>query len=161
VKISIAFYKGEGNIFNKIVRKWTGSVYSHAELILADGRTWISITPFIKSKIYSKKDPEYNENEWDFVELSVTPEQHSIIERFYLLTEGCRYDWVGMLLSQFLPFKIKSQGRWYCSEWIAYALRISGIVSWESVQIYDQADLSPIVLYNLINGDLDVQNTKI
>ncbi len=161
MKIRIAFYKGKGDVFNKIVRKWTQSEYSHAELILADGRTWISITPFIKSKIYSKKDPEYKEKDWDFVELPITRQQHSIIEQFYSLTEGCKYDWVGMLLSQFMPFKIKSQGKWYCSEWIAYALRISGVISWEQIQIYDQTDLSPVVLYNLVNGNLNAQGSKI
>ena len=149
MKICIAFYKGQGNILNKIVRKWTSSIYSHAELILNDGKTWISITPFLKSKIYSKKSPEYEKDEWDFVEIDVTLEQHQTIEEFYELTEGCTYDWIGMLLSQFLPFHIKRKGKWYCSEWIAYALRISEVIDWKIIQIYDKSDLSPAVLFRM------------
>ena len=159
MKICVAFYKGDGNVLNKIVRKWTKSVYSHAELILNDEKTWISITPFLKSKIYSKENPEYNKNEWDFLDISVTPEQHRIIEEFYELTEGCSYDWVGMLFSQFLPFRIKQESKWYCSEWIAYALRISGVIDWKTIQIYDKSDLSPAVLYRMVEKLQNAQNS--
>ena len=161
MEICIAFYKGTGNIFNAIIRKWTNSIYSHAELILADGKTWISITPFLKSKIYSKTNPDYNREEWDFVTLSVSPEQHKIIEEFYLITEGCRYDWPGMLLSQFLPFRIKTEGKWYCSEWIAYALRISGVIDWKTIKIFDKSDLSPSVLYKIVKEMEYVESKKV
>ena len=55
MKITIAFYKGEGDILNKIVRWWTKSQYSHAELILNDRETWISISPKFLSKIEASK----------------------------------------------------------------------------------------------------------
>ena len=55
-----------------------------------------------------------------------------------------------MILSQFLPYHIKRKNKWYCSEWIAYALRISGIVDWKIIKIYDQADLSPRRLYEIV-----------
>ena len=44
--IKVAFYKAQGDYINKIVRWWTKSKYSHAELILPDDVTWISISPF-------------------------------------------------------------------------------------------------------------------
>jgi len=55
-----------------------------------------------------------------------------------------------MLFSQFLPFRIKRKNKWYCSEWIAYALRVSGFFNWQVIKLYDQRDLSPGVLYDLI-----------
>ena len=55
MKIKIAFYKGKGDILNGIVRWWTKSVYSHAELVLPDGVSWIGISPFLKSKVASRK----------------------------------------------------------------------------------------------------------
>ena len=161
MKICVAFYKGTGNVFNAIIRKWTKSTYSHAELILADGQTWISITPFLKSKIYSQKNPDYDEKEWDFIDLDVTEEQHGIIEEFYSITEGCSYDWPGMLLSQFLPFRIKTEGKWYCSEWIAYALRISGVIDWKTIKIFDKSDLSPSVLYRIVQEVARSENKKV
>ena len=68
---------------------------------------------------------------------------------FYEQTKGNRYDWVGMLLSQVGPFVIKQEKKWYCSEWIAYALRIAGVFDWKTIKIYDQKDLSPATLYRI------------
>ena len=149
--IRVAFYKGKGNFINSIVRWWTGSNYSHAELILPDNITWIGISPFFKSKINRRIRLNIDFTEWDFVDLKITEEQYSIIMDFFHDTEGEGYDWIGMLFSQFLPCKIKHRKRWYCSEWIAYALRISCVVDWRSVRLYDRKDLSPAALYKLIH----------
>tara|TARA_R110000772_G_scaffold92928_1_gene190015 strand:- start:357 stop:830 length:474 start_codon:yes stop_codon:yes gene_type:complete len=151
MKISVAFYKGEGNWKNKIIRWWTKSPYSHAELILPDQKTWISISPLKTSKVQSRIRTTYNKDNWDFIELSLTQPQLDVIIEFYDFTEGCEYDWMGMLLSQFLPFHVKRKGKWYCSEWIAYALRISCIIDWRLIKIYDRADLSPAKLYEIIS----------
>tara|TARA_B100000085_G_scaffold123031_1_gene112011 strand:- start:18006 stop:18494 length:489 start_codon:yes stop_codon:yes gene_type:complete len=150
MKIWIALYKGKGNFINSIVRRWTKSQYSHAELILDDKQTWIGISPFIKSKITERKNVEYNPENWDFYEIPVTGEQYQTILDFYDITQGSSYDWVGMLLSQFLSFRIKQKHKWYCSEWILYALRISCIVDWKIIKIFDQSDLSPSKLHGIL-----------
>ena len=152
MKITIAFYKGEGNFVNAIVRWWTKSIYSHAELILPDEITWISISPSFKSKIMRRHMLEVEYSEWDFIEIEVTPEQRNVILAFFEETEGQGYDWVGMLLSQFLPCKIKHRERWYCSEWIAYALRIACVFDWRKMKMYDRQDLSPVALHDLIKN---------
>jgi len=151
MKIWIAFYKGNGDVINSIVRWWTKSPYSHSELVLSDAQTWLSISPFVKAKVSSKQKITYNPIEWDFVEVPLLQAQHEIIEQFYDLTKGCGYDWFGMVLSQFLPFHIKQKNRWYCSEWIAYALRISNIIDWKTIKIFDRSDLSPASLYTILN----------
>ena len=116
--VKIAFYKGEGNIINRIVRRWTSSPYSHAELVMPDNKTWIGISPFLYSEVSARnvlKDPNLNLEDWDFLNFDVTDEQISIIMEFYEQTKGNRYDWVGMLLSQVGPFVIKQEKKWYCS----------------------------------------------
>lgn len=150
MRIKVAFYKGKGDYLNGIVRWWTKSIYSHAELVLPDGITWIGISPFLKSKVASRKKLIINYVDWDFITLDVTQEQVDIIMEFFEDTEGHGYDWVGMLLSQFLPCKIKHKRRWYCSEWIAYALRIACVFEWRIIKIYDRKDLSPAVLHELV-----------
>ena len=50
-KIQVAFYKGRGGWTHKIIRWWTKSPYSHAELIMPDDKTWISISPFLTSRV--------------------------------------------------------------------------------------------------------------
>jgi hypothetical protein len=150
VKIQVAFYKGEGNFFNKVVRWWTDSIYSHAEIVLPDGYTWVGISPFIKSKVDERKKIMFVHKEWDFIDIDITENQYNIIMEFIEDTKGQGYDWIGMLLSQFLPCKIKHKKRWYCSEWISYALRIACIIDWRKIRIYERKDLSPEVLYQLL-----------
>ena len=150
MKIQVAFYKGEGNFFNKVVRWWTDSIYSHAEIVLPDGYTWVGISPFIKSKVDERKKIMFVHKEWDFIDIDITENQYNIIMEFIEDTKGQGYDWIGMLLSQFLPCKIKHKKRWYCSEWISYALRIACIIDWRKIRIYERKDLSPEVLYQLL-----------
>jgi len=155
VKIQIAFFKGEGNWVNSVVRWWTNSIYSHAEIILPDGYTWIGISPFLKSRVDERKKIFFKHKDWDFVDIEITEDQHNIIMEFYEDTKGQGYDWIGMLLSQFLPCKIKHKKRWYCSEWISYALRIACIIDWRKIRIYERKDLSPAVLHQLLTDNED------
>ncbi|MBS7724580.1 hypothetical protein I0E51_06075 [Pseudomonas lalucatii] len=39
--IYLALYKGRGRLFNRLIRLWTRSRYSHCELVMPDGR-WLS-----------------------------------------------------------------------------------------------------------------------
>ena len=148
--VKVAFYKGKGNWINKIIRWWTKSSYSHAELVLPNEMTWIGISPFLSSRVESRYNIIYKPSNWDFVNLNVTEQQYSTMLDFFKETKGCKYDWIGMLFSQFLPFHIKRKDKWYCSEWIAYALRVSGFFNWQVIKLYDQCDLSPGVLHELI-----------
>ena len=97
-----------------------------------------------------RKDVDYNSNNWDFYKIPVTDEQYQSILEFYDITRGATYDWIGMLLSQFLSFSIKQKNKWYCSELILYALRISCIVDWKVIRIFDQSDLSPSKLHDIL-----------
>ena len=147
MNVCIALYKGEGRWHNRVVRDWTNSKYSHAELILPD-TTSITIFPFSLKGLHRQPFPDHNENEWDFICVPVSPSQLSTIEKFYEQTKGQQYDWVGMLASQLVPFHIKHKDRWYCSEWIAYALRLAGICT----GLHGESVMSPELLSRLIPG---------
>lgn len=148
MNVCVALYKGTGAWHNAVVRRRTRSIYSHAELILPDN-TAITIYPFdldgVKRTEFSLTAEE--EDEWDFICIPVTPLQLTAIERFYKQTAGQGYDWIGMIASQLLPFHIKREKRWYCSEWIAYALRLICAID----TLYMHCDMSPEVLYQLIS----------
>jgi hypothetical protein len=150
MKVKVAFYKAKGNWQNRIVRWWTGSPYSHAELVMPDNYTWISISPFLTGEVAKRTKTDFDLDKWDFVSLEIDESQKEIILDFFEETKECKYDWIGMILSQFLPFNIKRKNKWYCSEWIAYALRIAGIVDWKVIKIYNQTDLSPGQLHSII-----------
>ena len=152
MKISVAFYKKQDSWFHKIVSWWTKSPYIHAGLTIPEKNIWISISPFLNSKVSARTKEDASPEEWDFIDFDITEEQYETILDFYNETKGCKYDWIGMILSQFLPFVIKRRERWYCSEWIAYALRIACVLNWRSIRLYDRNDLSPAILYDLIKN---------
>ena len=48
------------------------------------------------------------------------------IQEFFQLTAGAKYDFKGILLSQFLfPFEKEDTTRFFCSEWVETALRLT------------------------------------
>ena len=69
MKVKIAFYKGPGDWKNKIIRWWTKSPYSHAELIMPDNFTWIGISPLLTSTVSARKKVDFDLDNWDFVEV--------------------------------------------------------------------------------------------
>ena len=65
-----------------------------------------------------------------------------------------------MITSQLIPYNIKRKNKWYCSEWIAYALRIAGIINWRVIKIYNRCDLSPGVLHKITKQVSDINKLK-
>ena len=153
MELCVAFYKGEGAWHNRIVRWSTQSKYSHAELIMPDGKS-ISIKPFDPLGIRKERFYEVEPLEdYDMICVPVNQEQINTIEMFFRDTKGDGYDWPGMLISKLTPFFVKRTGRWYCSEWIAYALRLSGVVD----NLYHYNDLTPQRLYEVLQKYADKQ----
>jgi len=151
--IKVAFFKDRSeSIHHRFIRWWTKSIYSHAELVLNDGETWVSISPFIYSKVGARIKTNFDEKEWDFVEFKISERQLDSLKDFISETTGDGYDWVGMLLSQVLPVIVKSRGRWYCSSWIAHALSHAGILKWRRLGIYEIPDLHPGKLHFLLHA---------
>jgi hypothetical protein len=157
-QVKIAFYKGRGGKVHKIIRWWTKSPYSHAELIMPDGVTWISISPFLTSRVSARmRYTIENPDDWDYVTFQLSHRepvksyQLSQLYKFIEMTQGSKYDWIGMIVSQFCPYLIKRRDRWYCSEWIAHALVNSRIVMWDDLKLYGTPDLSPGKLYEILS----------
>jgi len=111
---------------------------------MPDG-TCISIVPFNLEGVRRKKLDE-PEEDYDLVCVPVDAEQIAKIETFYEHTKGEGYDWPGMILSKFTPFHVHRINRWYCSQWIAYALRLICVLT-----LYSYSDLTPQRLYDLLH----------
>jgi hypothetical protein len=151
--ITVAFYRGEGLARDRFVRWWTGSEYSHVELIMPNGMM-AGITP--ENPKVRWKSLEINERDWDFIEISVTESQLSLLRRFIESTKGQGYDWVGMIMSHLTPLKVRLPNKWYCSEWVAYALSVSKILTWKQLKLYDTPRMPPGRLYNLLNKEREL-----
>lgn len=156
--VRIAFYKGGSKLRHRIISWWTKSKYTHAELILPDNMTWVSITPFLQSKVLLRVKRNYNPEKWNIIEIPLNPReavkiyQLDQLYRFIEETQGLKYDWIGMILSQFGPYTVKNKNKWYCSEWIAHALQYSRIVMWHDISIYNTPNMSPGKLYDILSS---------
>lgn len=121
-KFQAAFYKGTrpgvAGIYNRLVRWWTKSPYSHVELVLSTGRAWSA--SFADGGVRNKLinfDPAH----WDLVDLPPALERDA--EAWFKAHRGAGYDVLGNLQFIVSPFP-HSRERWFCSEAVAAALGI-------------------------------------
>ncbi len=116
--MKVLFFKAKkGRWDDKLIAFWTRSEYSHCE-IEHNGYRYGS-NPAKKGKIMKWARSEPSKKYWEMVDIDLDPKK---LEEFINKTNGAKYDWLGIFLSQFLPFKIHSKKRYFCSEWIAEAL---------------------------------------
>lgn len=141
-----AFYKGTrpglAGIYNRLVRWWTKSPYSHVELVVSTGRAWSA--SFEDGGVRSKLI-DFDPAKWDLVDLPTHLEQPAL--EWFAKHRGAKYDVLGNL--QFVLAAIPhSRKRWFCSEAVAAALGIPD--SWRydpgtlasALTIYQQPALS-------------------
>jgi hypothetical protein len=123
MKAQVAFSKSKGIISN-LIKLWTIGSYSHVELVI-DG---MSYTAGVSENAIRCKYIDYKKesNIWDVYELDMTDEQIKVMLQFYKDTEGRKYDFKGIVLSQFLWFVNKDdKDRYFCSEWTLQAIDLA------------------------------------
>lgn len=87
--IYLAVYKGEGKLFNRLIRLWTRSRYSHCELVMPDGR-WLSASAMDGG--VRAKHIELDFEHWDLIPLPWA--NAKLIESVFDRHEGKGYDWL-------------------------------------------------------------------
>ena len=111
----IAFYKGDGDIIDKLIRWYTNSKYSHCELVLGD--IWISSSQRTGKLVERKLNVV--DGHWDYIDINISNHRLDLLKEIYL---GRSYDYIGILFSQILPMNIEAPNRLFCSEWCAMVL---------------------------------------
>jgi hypothetical protein len=163
--ISILFYKGEGTIFEKLIRWWTKSPYCHTEFLRSDGLCH-SNDRF--TKISRLEHFEIASCDWDRHDIELPCDIIDRIEQRQLSKIGTYYDWKGIVFSQFLPFGWHSRERWFCSKsnaddlLYAYSfmrraknpLYLPFLESLRSLAHYHPHELSPSDLYKLMPDNI-------
>jgi hypothetical protein len=120
--MKIIFYKGwEGTITDKAICLWTLGRYSHLEIVGSDGYCYSASSR--DGGVRRKKINYENSDKWDIFDLQINED---FLSKFFEETKHCKYDWVGIFLYHFLPFRIEDNKKWYCSEWISEILQHSG-----------------------------------
>lgn len=105
-----------------IIGKWTKSNFYHVELILDN--KWI--TSDIDYGVVIRDSEPLNED-WVYVTLNnveVTDEQYELIFEWIKQQQNKKYDHLGIVYSQVLPFRYDDKNKWFCSELVIKILQL-------------------------------------
>lgn len=136
--VQLAMYKGRGQIGNAFIRWWTGSQYSHCELV-ADGWCYSSS---VMDKGVRRKLIDIKPDHWDVIELLWTDSER--VRDYFAQTDDDTYGWLGLIRSQLFNRSRAQRNAQFCSEWCANALGLPNAPS------YSPASLGRLAGY--ING---------
>lgn len=127
--VQLALYKGKGQIGNAFIRWWTGSQYSHCELVV-DGWCYSSS---VMDKGVRRKLIDLQDGKWDLTPLPFADAEY--IRDYFDKTDHHRYGWIGLIGSQLLNRNLTEDGAQFCSEWCANALGIPAASSYSPASL--------------------------
>lgn len=121
--VKLALYKGKGQLGNAAIRWWTGSPYSHCELVV-DG--WCYSSSVMDKGVRRKRvgpgadEISLGEDHWDLIELPWA--DGAAIVRYFEATDSDVYGWPSLIASQVFNRNRPTEHAAFCSEWCARAL---------------------------------------
>lgn len=118
--VLLALRKNDSRIGSRFICLWSGSIYSHCELIV-DGLAYSS--SIMDKGVRSKKVPEEIEldpEKWDLIPIpQANPDR---IRAYFEMTDANTYGWFSMIGSQLFNRGRTDEHSQFCSEWCASAL---------------------------------------
>lgn len=137
----LALYKGKGKgkLGNAAIRWWTGSIYSHCELVV-DG--WCYSSSVMDKGVRRKRvgggkdEISLREDHWDLIELPWADGEAII--RYFEATDSDVYGWASLIANQVLNRNRPTEHAAFCSEWCARALMLP------APSIYNPGTLSKV-----------------
>ena len=157
MKITLAFkhiIENDAPLFWKLsaesIKYWDSSKYFHIEIIIKD--KWIysgTEGGIIITELKPLTDKNYDY--YDLTTPNLTTEQEKILFDYIESQKGSGYDWLGIFLSQILPFDRESSDKWFCSEIVAKLLQMMYV---EEFLDKKPNTLSPADIFNIIKPKL-------
>ena len=123
MNVQLALRKNDTRIGARLIQLWTGSIYSHCELVV-DG---VCYSSSVMDKGVRAKVIDLDPAKWDFIELPwADPKQ---IKDYFEQTDGHTYGWLSLIKSQVFNRNLSIEDSQFCSEWCANALGLPNAVS--------------------------------
>jgi hypothetical protein len=146
--MKVAFRKKGSTLFSRLIRIYTCGIYSHAELVFSDGRSFSSDETDGGTRW---KDWTMTDDEWDFLDVPMTAAQEADVRTFCNSELGSKYDMRGIAFSFLpIPIGIQSADKWFCSEICVAAIQREGYLTG-----YTPASISPNKMYKLLKRELE------
>lgn len=122
----VAFYRGHGRLTDWVVRKATRSAFSHVEMIRSEARPRLGDTVRClgasgRDGGVRIKDIRLDPEKWRIYHVRWAPGDAWDRAEAKL---GEPFDLLSLLTTQLFNFRRGRRGRWFCSELVAYALRL-------------------------------------
>ena len=136
--VYLVLYKGKGKIGNAITRWWTGSPYSHCELVM-DGVCYSA--SFMDGGVRAKEINLASGN-WEMPIPLPWADRRRVLW-YFEQTKGRKYDWLGIFGAQLFNRRRQDPMRFFCSEWCGAAITLP------SAEIYNPATLGKLCEFML------------
>jgi hypothetical protein len=122
--VQLALRKHDTRIAARFIQWWTGSIYSHCELVV-DG---VCYSSSLMDKGVRRKAIELDPTKWDLIELPWADAKQ--IKDYFERTDGHTYGWLSLIKSQLFNRNLSIEDSQFCSEWCANALGLPNAVSY-------------------------------
>lgn len=110
----LALYKAPGTLADKAIRLFTGSPYSHVELVI----NGMCCSSSIRDGGVRVKSFWLDPEKWDVIDI---PGDEAKAWEWFATHAGEKYDWSGVWRFA-IPFLPHRRNQWFCSEAVAAAL---------------------------------------
>lgn len=124
MSVRLALRKHDKRVSARIILWWSGSKYSHCEL-LVDGYCYSSS---VMDKGVRRKIIDLAPDKWDLIELPWASADD--VRHYFALTDHYRYGWPSLITSQLLNLNRPVKGAEFCSEWCAKAVGLPNASSY-------------------------------
>lgn len=146
---ALAFYKGKGNWIDWCIRFATRSEYSHVELVIThefkEKDRHFCVSSSARDGGVRHKAIKMKPDHWDIIELHWEPKNKGITP---IDERGKKYDYRGILLSQFFNLGRHSEERWFCSEFCAAYLGLPDPQTYSPGSLFKTIDLMNVAFWN-------------
>lgn len=153
---ALAFYKGKGNWIDWCIRFATRSEYSHVEIIYGHPERDRSEPQYCFSSSGRDGGVRFksillSEENWDIIQLDWIEHFNSKCsseeyEKFDAEL-GKKYDFKGILLSQFFNFGRHDEKRWFCSELCASFIGLPNPQTYSPGSLFKTLDLMNVAFW--------------
>jgi len=123
MSVQLALHKNDLRIGSRLIAWWTGSPYSHCELVV-DGVCYSSsiLDKGVRRKAVGPGADQISlaPDKWDLIDLP-RANANSIV-RYFGETDANKYGWFALVASQIFNRNQTDKDSQFCSEWCASAL---------------------------------------
>ncbi len=133
----LIFYKGKGNLVDKLIRVCTCSPYSHCEIAeMQEDGTFLVYSSSPRDGGVRMKKLELNPQNWDLIPIQTLDKAR--LKTIFNQTQGMAYDYWGAVGIMF-PFIKQKRSKWFCSEWCANVMGLPNPSKYSPEKLFEWA----------------------